>query len=140
MEDSNRRKSNSWVSKLQESSTGESEGNNQAKKKDNKPSWEIDTPQTAGRRYEKKAVKNYGGKPTPMSGAGNIKYDGMRKAIEENEASIIEVKKVDKSFTLKSDDLLKSLRYAQKQNKEVVWHIKFGNNLVAEVWLTKEIK
>ena len=33
-----------------------------------------------------------------MSGAGNIKYDGVRKAAEENEASIIEVKKVDKNF------------------------------------------
>lgn len=74
-----------------------------------------------------------------MSGAGNIKYDGMRKAVVENEASIIEVKKVDKNFTLKADDLLKSLRYAQAQNKEVVWHIKFGNKLLAEIWLTKEI-
>jgi len=139
MEDSNSRTSNSWISKLQNSSDRESEGSSEVKKTTNEPTWKIDTPQVAGRRYEKKAVKEYGGKPTPMSGAGNIKYDGMRKAVEENEASIIEVKKSDKSFTLKSDDLLKSLRYAQKQNKEVVWHIKFGNGLVAEVWLTKEI-
>ena len=139
MEDSRGRKSDSWLSKFQKSSDGKSEGNNEAKKKDNKPSWKVDTPQVAGRRYEKKAVKNYGGKPTPMSGAGNIKYDGLRKAVVENEASIIEVKKVDKNFTLKSDELLKSLRYAQAQNKEVVWHIKFGNKLLAEIWLTKEI-
>lgn len=139
MEDSRGRKSNSWISKFQKSSDRESEGNSEAKEKDNKPSWQVDTPQVAGRRYEKKAVKGYGGKPTPMSGAGNIKYDGMRKAVVENEASIIEVKKVDKNFTLKADDLLKSLRYAQAQNKEVVWHIKFGNKLLAEIWLTKEI-
>jgi len=75
-----------------------------------------------------------------MSGAGGIKYDGIRKAVKEEEASIIEVKDANKSFTLKGDELLKSLRYAQKQNKEILWHVKFSNGIVAEIWLTKEKK
>ena len=100
MEGSNRRKSNSWISKLQGLPEGESKDNREPKKTST-PSWKVDSAKDKGRKYEKKAVKDYGGKPTPMSGAGSIKYDGMRKAVEENEASIIEVKKSGKSFTLK---------------------------------------
>lgn len=55
-----------------------------------------------------------------MSGAGSIKYDGS------DEHNIYEIKTTGKgSFILKAKDLQDSFKYANKQDKTMVWVIEF---------------
>ncbi len=88
------------------------------------------TRQVEGRDVEAKLLKERGARVHPMSGAGSIKEDGS------DDHNLYEVKLANKSFTLKSKDLVKTLVRAIRQGKQGVWLIHFDDDdLTAEIRL-----
>lgn len=95
--------------------------------------WEPRSRQKEGERTERRIVKKRGGRVHPRSGAGRIKDDGS------TDTEVIEVKDANVSHTLKARDLEALFERAVRQGKDAVYVIKFNNNIIAELRVSKEV-
>jgi len=83
--------------------------------------WQVDTPQVAGRKLEKKKAKQYGAMPHSNSGAGSNKNDFSTAEV------VYEDKNVAKTHTIKGDDLNKLFVNAIKQGKDAHYIVYFSD-------------
>lgn len=68
----------------------------------------------------------------PRSGAGSIKADAS------TDQELLEYKDANKTHTLNGEELLLLFKRGAQQGKDARYIIKFANNIIAEIHLTRE--
>lgn len=90
------------------------------------------TPQVEGRRKEAVVAREKGLRLHPNSGAGSIKEDAS------DAETIVEIKTMNKSYTLNAAELMGTFQRAVRQGKDSVWIITFANGIEATITLMRK--